>query len=90
VVDPITGDFIVMQDAATWYGYSPIGNSWSRRSGVVEVLTGTVPSPAEPAWGTVAATIHKYRVVVLVKAALSLGEGQMWLFKPAAGINPTQ
>jgi hypothetical protein len=82
VINPSNGNLIVIRDVSTWYEYDVSANSWSAKSGTASVLQSPVYNGSAPAWGTVAATLHEYGVIVFIKCYNGAGGVEMWLFKP--------
>lgn len=81
VNNPINGNFLVFKSSSIWFEYNPVKNLWSQKTGTAQVLTGSLNYPSSPYWGTVAAPIHQYGVIVFIKG-ISATNAEMWVYKP--------
>jgi hypothetical protein len=83
VVDPLTGNFIVIKSATVWHDLNPSGSgTWAVRPGSPGAWA-QVYDGAQPMWATVACTMFApYNVIVFVKQYSSSANAQMWLYKP--------
>ncbi|MEZ4440995.1 MAG: hypothetical protein R3B72_17995 [Polyangiaceae bacterium] len=83
VSNPKGGGFMVFHSSTVSYDFDPTGaGTWTPRSEVAQAWVDNIYDSSQVVWGTVAAAIHEYDVVVFIKAHSQAAPAEMWIYKP--------